>query len=125
MKKYSQSVLAIQERPTKRQDPQITFSDEDYKETIPHSDHPMVISVVIADYKVERVLVDQGSSANVLFWPAFRKMEKIRFMVVNASMSYNVILGRPVLNQLRAIVSTVHLCMKYPISRSMGVICVD
>ncbi|RDX91616.1 hypothetical protein CR513_26377, partial [Mucuna pruriens] len=52
--------LAAQERPTKRQDPQITFSNEDYE--------------VIADYKVERVSVYQGSSTNVLFWPAFRKM---------------------------------------------------
>ncbi|RDY01388.1 hypothetical protein CR513_15295, partial [Mucuna pruriens] len=29
-------------------------------------DEPMVISVVAAEYKVERVLVDQGSSANIL-----------------------------------------------------------
>ncbi|RDX62685.1 hypothetical protein CR513_58959, partial [Mucuna pruriens] len=53
-KRYSRSVLAIQERPTKRQDPPITFTDEDYKGTIPHSNDPMVISMVMADYKVER-----------------------------------------------------------------------
>ncbi|RDX77843.1 hypothetical protein CR513_41962, partial [Mucuna pruriens] len=35
------------------------------------------------------------------------KVEKIRFMMVNASKSYNVILGRPAFNRLRVIVSTV------------------
>ncbi|RDX95758.1 hypothetical protein CR513_21671, partial [Mucuna pruriens] len=71
---YSWSVLAIQERPTQTQDPQITFSDEDYDDTISHSDDPMVILLVIVDYKVEWVLVDQGSLANVLFQLAFQKM---------------------------------------------------
>ncbi|RDX93843.1 hypothetical protein CR513_23838, partial [Mucuna pruriens] len=59
-KRYSRLVLVVQERPTQRRDPQITFFDEDYEGTIPHSDNPMVISIVIDDYKVEWVLVDQG-----------------------------------------------------------------
>ncbi|RDY03156.1 hypothetical protein CR513_13304, partial [Mucuna pruriens] len=36
----------------------------------------MVIFVIIVDYWVEWVLVDQGSSANVLFWPALKNLEK-------------------------------------------------
>ncbi|RDX89374.1 hypothetical protein CR513_28911, partial [Mucuna pruriens] len=60
-KRYSWLVLTVQERPTQRRDPPITFSNEDYEGTILHSDDPMVISVVIADYKVERDLVDQGT----------------------------------------------------------------
>ncbi|RDX85694.1 hypothetical protein CR513_33079, partial [Mucuna pruriens] len=67
-------MLAIQERPAQRQDPPITFTDEDYKGTIPHSNNPMVISVIIANYRVEKVLVDQGSLANILFWLAFQKL---------------------------------------------------
>ncbi|RDX83291.1 hypothetical protein CR513_35803, partial [Mucuna pruriens] len=34
----------------------------------------MVILVIIAGCRVERVLVDQGNSANVLFWSAFQKL---------------------------------------------------
>ncbi|RDX60499.1 hypothetical protein CR513_61358, partial [Mucuna pruriens] len=33
----------------------------------------MVISVVVVEYKVERVLVEQGSSTNVLYWATFQK----------------------------------------------------
>ncbi|RDX75747.1 hypothetical protein CR513_44341, partial [Mucuna pruriens] len=34
----------------------------------PRHDEPMVISVVVAEYKVEMVLIDQGNSANILYW---------------------------------------------------------
>jgi len=40
----------------------------------------------------------------------------IRFLVVHAHTSYNVLLGRPSLNTLGAIVSTPHLAMKFPSS---------
>ncbi|XP_014493604.1 uncharacterized protein LOC106755889 [Vigna radiata var. radiata] len=39
---------------------------------------------------------------------------KVRFLLVDADTSYNVILGRPCLNVFRAIVSTPHLMLKYP-----------
>ncbi|RDX96445.1 hypothetical protein CR513_20905, partial [Mucuna pruriens] len=52
-KRCSRSILTIQERPTQRRDPQITFSNKDCEGTIPHLDDPMVISAVIVDYKVE------------------------------------------------------------------------
>jgi len=35
--------------------------------------------------------------------------------VVDAHTAYNVLLGRPSLNTLRAIVSTPHLAMKFPL----------
>ncbi|RDX82405.1 hypothetical protein CR513_36807, partial [Mucuna pruriens] len=54
-KRCSRSVLAVQERPTQRWDPQIKFFDEDYEGRISYSDDPMVNSVVIAGYKVERL----------------------------------------------------------------------
>ncbi|RDY03661.1 hypothetical protein CR513_12729, partial [Mucuna pruriens] len=34
----------------------------------------MVILVVVIEYKVEQVLVDQGSSTNVLFWTTFQNL---------------------------------------------------
>ncbi|RDY13204.1 hypothetical protein CR513_01910, partial [Mucuna pruriens] len=47
--------------------PIISFSDEDYKGMFPHQDDPMVISIVTVEYKIERVLVNQGSFANMLY----------------------------------------------------------
>jgi hypothetical protein len=38
----------------------------------------------------------------------------IRFIVVDCPSVYNAIIGRPTLNSLGAIVSTIHLAMKYP-----------
>ncbi|XP_068461731.1 uncharacterized protein [Phaseolus vulgaris] len=42
------------------------------------------------------------------------KKIKIRYLVVDATTSYNVLLGRSSLNKLGAIVSTPHLAMKFP-----------
>ena len=42
------------------------------------------------------------------------KAVMIRFIVVDCPSAYNAILGRPTLNHLGAIVSTVHLAMKFP-----------
>jgi len=39
---------------------------------------------------------------------------KIRYLVIDANTSYNILLGRPSINRLMAIVSTPHLAMKFP-----------
>nr|XP_023877100.1 uncharacterized protein LOC111989539 [Quercus suber] len=50
----------------------ITFTDED-SEKIHHShDDAIVITLLIADYTTRRVLVDNGSSADILYYPAFQ-----------------------------------------------------
>jgi len=38
---------------------------------VPHDNDPVVIFVVMVGRKVHRVLIDQGSSADVLFWSTF------------------------------------------------------
>jgi len=38
----------------------------------------------------------------------------IRFLIVDAPTSYNILLGHPSLNTLDAVVSTPHLAMKFP-----------
>ncbi|XP_027351113.1 uncharacterized protein LOC113862197 [Abrus precatorius] len=45
------------------------------------------------------------------------KRIKVTYLVVHANTSYNILLGRPSLNKLKAIVSTPHLAMKFPSKR--------
>ncbi|RWW04851.1 hypothetical protein GW17_00031905 [Ensete ventricosum] len=48
------------------------------------------------------------------------KTHMVHFLVVDLPTAYNVIIGRPTLNKLRAIVSTYHHSMKFPTSTSLG-----
>jgi hypothetical protein len=47
--------------------PDLSFSPEDARETLPHDDDPLVIQVHILNCDVERVLIDTGSSTDVLY----------------------------------------------------------
>ncbi|RDX65933.1 Retrovirus-related Pol polyprotein from transposon 17.6, partial [Mucuna pruriens] len=127
----------------------------------------MVISIGVAGFKVERVLIDQGSSVNILYKSTIERMQlkdefmqpcygnlygfagecvpilgtveletclgerpvartlPILYIVVDAPASYNIIVGRPALNRLGAIVSTRHLCMKFPVGRKVGSVWAD
>ena len=42
------------------------------------------------------------------------RTKNIRYLVVNAPSAYNILLGRPALNRLRAVTSTRHMKMKLP-----------
>jgi len=134
----------------------LVFTRADLRDVVSHDNDPVVISIVTAGRKVHRVLVDQGSSADVMFWSTFNKLqlfpdllrpytgclygfadnpvevrgylelrttftdgaasrtESIRYLVVNANSAYNILLGRPALNRLRAVSSTRHMRMKLP-----------
>ncbi|KAK3021996.1 hypothetical protein RJ639_045650 [Escallonia herrerae] len=52
----------------------ITFSDEDSKDIKTPHDDPLVITVRAGNFDVKRVLIDNGSSAEILFYNAFKKM---------------------------------------------------
>ncbi|RDX66755.1 hypothetical protein CR513_54442, partial [Mucuna pruriens] len=58
----------------RRSGPSITFQDKDMGWRMANRDEPMVISVVAADFKIERVLIDQGSSANILYGSTYRQI---------------------------------------------------
>ncbi|RDX66111.1 hypothetical protein CR513_55158, partial [Mucuna pruriens] len=131
-KRYARTVMVVQGNAFHPRDPVICFTNKDYEGTLPHQVDPMVISLIAIDYKIEKVLIDQGSFTNV----EIRGTTEIETMFgVGASVrtipvsytaaSYNIIIGQPTLNRLRAIVSTPHLYMKYPIENEVGVIKVD
>jgi len=59
----------------------ITFSDEDLLETHVFENDPVVVSAVIANYDVRRILIDNGSSTEVLLYDAFVRMNLSRSML--------------------------------------------
>ncbi|XP_060973885.1 uncharacterized protein LOC133039098 [Cannabis sativa] len=70
-------VLAVQERAPKQpryEHELITFSEEDTKHVrYPHND-PLVVEVQIANMIVARTMIDNGSSANILFKSSLERM---------------------------------------------------
>ena len=147
-----------------RLDTTITFSDSDLEGCQHPHDDPLVIRPVVANKAIHRVLVDNGSSTDIIFASAFDKMgigreklepvsthlrgfsrEKVlslgsiqlvltlgdppcqatmevRFLVVDAPSAYNMLLGRPSLNAIKAIPSTYHMMIKFPTTSGVGMV---
>ena len=57
-----------------RMDTTITFSDSDLEGCQHPHDDPLVVRAIVANTTVHRVLVDNGSSADIIFASAFDKM---------------------------------------------------
>jgi len=74
-KKYARSVMSVEIFEDHSPDVDITFTKGDLRDVVPHDNDPIVISLVTAGRTVHRVLVDQGSSADVMFWPTFEKLQ--------------------------------------------------
>ncbi|XP_056698470.1 uncharacterized protein [Spinacia oleracea] len=55
--------------------PQCTFTEDDCKGIIYPHDDPMVLALDVANRKIHRILIDGGSSANIIFWPAFQELQ--------------------------------------------------
>ena len=154
-------VQAVSKLP--RLDTAITFSDSDLEGCQHPHDDPLVIRAVVANKTIHRVLVDNGSSADIIFTSAFDKMgirrerlepvnthlrgfsgEKVlplgsiqlvltlgdplcqettvRFLVVDSLSVYNVLLGRPSLNAIRAILFAYHMVIKLPTANGVGMV---
>ena len=65
-------VQAMSKQP--RLDTAITFLDSDLEGCQHPHDDPLVIRVVVANKTIHRVLVDNGSSTDIIFASAFDKM---------------------------------------------------
>ena len=52
----------------------ITFTDEDAERVHHPHDDAIIITLLIVNYTTRRVLVDKGSSADMLYYPAFQQM---------------------------------------------------
>ncbi|XP_075655135.1 uncharacterized protein LOC142625342 [Castanea sativa] len=52
----------------------MTFTDEDAERIHHPHDDAIFITLLIANYTTRRVLVDNGSSADILYYPTFRQM---------------------------------------------------
>ncbi|KAK3042624.1 hypothetical protein RJ639_000876 [Escallonia herrerae] len=142
--------------------PTISFGDDDVGDTKTPHDYPLVVTLRAGNFDMKRILVDNGSSTEVLFYEAFQKMNipsgrlqkidtplygfsnhpvvceriialpvsvgapstqaqlMLDFVVVRVPSAYNAILGQTVLNQLRAVVSTYHMKMKFPTKKRVG-----
>ena len=123
-----------------------------------------MIRAIVANTTVHRVLVDNGSSADIIFALAFDKMgigreklepvnthlrgfsgEKVlplgsiqlvltlgeppyqatttaRFLIVDAPSAYNMLLGRPSLNAIKAIPLAYHMVIKFPTVNGVGTV---
>ena len=58
----------------RRESPIIGFSKEDARRLHHPHDNALVVSIRIEDYNMHRVLVDNGSLANILYYLAFQQM---------------------------------------------------
>ena len=147
-----------------RMDTTITFSDSDLEGCQHPHDDPLVVRAIVANTTVHRVLVDNGSSDDIVFASAFDKMgigreklepvnthlrgfsgEKVlplgsiqlvltlgeppcqattttRFLIVDAPSAYNILLGRPSLNAIKAIPSAYHMIVKFPTVNGVGTV---
>ena len=146
----------------RREGPIIGFSEEDARLLHHPHDDALVVRMQVGDYNMHRVLVNNGSSTDILYYPAFQQMridkerliptnaplvgfggsrvfplgavtlsvtvgdypqqitKDVTYLVVDCSFTYNAILGRPTLNSWRAVASTYHLMIKFPIDYGVG-----
>ena len=56
----------------RKKGPIIVFSEEDARRLHHPHDDAFVVSLRVEDYNMHRVLVDNGSSADILYYPTFQ-----------------------------------------------------
>jgi hypothetical protein len=71
------NVLVTQktDKKLKLEDLPITFAEEDARKVFHPHDDALVITLEIAGYSTRRVLIDNGSSADIIYLTAFQQMK--------------------------------------------------
>ena len=59
----------------KNDEPNIIFSERDGSGIKQPHDDPLVIMLRVEEFNIHRVLIDNGSSANIIYLPAFQQMK--------------------------------------------------
>jgi hypothetical protein len=59
----------------KRKPVVLSFSEEDAWGVVMPYDDALVVTMIVANHVIHRILVNNESSANILYWPAFQQME--------------------------------------------------
>jgi hypothetical protein len=52
----------------------LSFSEEDARGVVTPHDDALVVTLTVANHGIHRILVDNGSSADILYWPTFQQM---------------------------------------------------
>ena len=70
----------------RRESPIIRFSEEDARRLHHPHDDALVVSIRVEDYNMHRLLIDNGSSADILYYSAFQQMGigRERLILMNA-----------------------------------------
>ncbi|GFY96460.1 hypothetical protein Acr_11g0007660 [Actinidia rufa] len=112
----------------------ITFTNDDLRGLHFSHDDALVISITIANFNVQRILIDKGIGfgGNTMHPPGWIKLPVIigmephqttvwqNFIMMGCPLPYNAILGHPMLGGIKAITSTYHLMMKFLTSTRVG-----
>nr|XP_023903739.1 uncharacterized protein LOC112015557 [Quercus suber] len=138
----------------------ITFSDNDLEGTVQLHDDALVVATKIGGFLVKRVMIDQGSRADVMYLDLFRglglrsgdlskystplvgfdgkvvipegkislsvnmegKEVLVTFIVMASFSPYIAILGRPWIHAMGAVLSTLHVKVKFPTEHAIAVV---
>ncbi|XP_075669692.1 uncharacterized protein LOC142639385 [Castanea sativa] len=78
-KTYLRTVQSVQSTSsllegTRRDSPNIGFSKEEARRLHHPHDDALMVSIQAGEYNIHRVLVDNGSSEDILYYPAFQQM---------------------------------------------------
>ncbi|XP_061343642.1 uncharacterized protein LOC133289669 [Gastrolobium bilobum] len=154
--KYLNEVMSVRDRPTFKgkasnpAPPRLFFTLKELAIVVPGHIYGLVITGVLVNCRVKRIFIDHGSSADIILWDVFQRMNldekdlkpcvtelvgfngatsppkgyidlkltlgtkdafragRVRFVVVDTSSSYNVIIGRPTIHDWDMLISIKH-----------------
>ncbi|XP_074299127.1 uncharacterized protein LOC141630160 [Silene latifolia] len=130
----------------------VTFDETDAGSTPKQHHDALIITLPIGNSNVKKILVDTGSSVNLIMMETLKGMgftekdlakkaiplvgfsgetkhslgeiiiptyagglnKQVMYLVIDGPSTYNVILGRPWIHEMKAIPSTYHQCLKFP-----------